>query len=494
MQEETVDLLVVGGGPAGLAAAAVGTRCGLHTVLVDERPTLGGQIYKQPGPGFRVRGAFRRGKEQQRAQRLFGALCASGAHVRPTTSLVAIRGTSAVCYNERSAETLLVHARQVVVAAGAHDRPVSFPGWTLPGVVSAGGAQSLVKTARVAIGERVAFVGSGPVALGFPAQLSASGIGVILVLEAGPPPDWRAVMRVLGAAPGNYSLLFDGLRYRMALAAARVPVRYRRIVVRVEGHERAEVLVHAAVDDDWRVVPGTEEEVAVDTVCVGYGFCPSDEALRLAGCEFDFDEDLGGPVVVRDLWGQTTVPGVLAAGDCTGVRGAVAAEAQGELAGLAAAQNLRVLKPGEALRIASPLMWRLARLERFRRTLLRLYRIGPGLYELAMHETVVCRCEEVTVGELLSALGATHDPDVLKAVTRVGMGLCQGRNCRRQVSTLLRTGGAKAHEPVRPGRPLLADTTPRPPLRPVPLGAVADETVLDGGLFFPTKEGAKGGL
>src|SRR6185295_17864439 len=115
-------------------------------------------------------------------------------------------------------------------------------------------------------------------------------------------PSPRDVARIAGAARGNAGLLRDAVRYRAGLARGRVPLRYRRAVVRAEGEGRVEAVVHARCDAEWRPVPGTEERIEVDTLCVGYGFFPSVELLRVAGCAFRYDEDLGGPVVVVDEW------------------------------------------------------------------------------------------------------------------------------------------------------------------------------------------------
>jgi hypothetical protein len=353
---------------------------------------------------------------------------------------------------------------------------VVFPGWTLPGVITAGGAQTLVKTQRVLPGRTIVFAGSGPLALAFPAQLRSYGANVTLVLEAGPAPGPRDVGRLLAAARGNTTLLRDAVAYRTKLLRERVPLRYGRIVVRAEGDGRVEEIVHAAADGDWRPVPGSEERVEADTLCVGYGFFPSVELLRLAGCDFAYDEDLGGPVVIRDGWLRTTAAGVSAAGDGTGVAGSYVAIDEGRLAALGVALDLGARSETEAAALATPIRLRLRRKERFRRALRRLHAVGPGIYELAEAETVVCRCEEVTVRELEGAVAATADVNVVKSLTRAGMGLCQGRNCQRQIAAAIARagGGTLAELPV---------ATPRAPVRPVPIGALADASLEDGGFF-----------
>jgi thioredoxin reductase len=469
------ELLVLGAGPAGLAAAATAAGHGLATLVLDERPAPGGQVYKQPGPGFVIRSPARLGRDYQRGLALAERARGSGAELRAGVAVAAIEGTSVVVADGPASYRL--QARRVLIAAGAHDRPVAFPGWTLPGVVTAGGAQALVKASRVVPGSRVAFAGSGPLALAFPAQLRHFGVNVALVLEAGPPPGPRAMLGLARAAAGNAELLRDAASYRWQLIRNRVPLRYRRIVVAAEGTDRVEAVVHAAVDADWRVLPGSQERTEVDTLCLGYGFVPSDELLRLAGCAFDYDEDLGGAVVQRDGWCRTTVPGVLAAGDVAGVRGALSAVEQGRLAALGAAADLGALTAAEAGRLAAPIRTRLARKERFRAALRPLYAVGPGVYELATAPTVVCRCEEVSRSQLEHAIAATSDVNVVKSYTRAGMGLCQGRNCRRQIAALVAaaTGVPLADVPM---------PTPRPPARPVALAALADDSIRDEGLFI----------
>lgn len=469
------DIVVVGGGPAGLAAAAEAAGAGLEVALVDERPTLGGQIFKQPGPGFRITDEAALGKDFRRGRRLIDEVEQSRATVLLRTAVVAIRGTSLVLVEDER-RTTTVAARHVIVAPGAHDRPVVFPGWTLPGVITAGGAQTLVKTQCVLPGEQVVFAGSGPLALAFPAQLVGYGVEVTLVLEAGPAPGPRALGRLVRAARGNTDLLRDAAAYRLRLLRASVPLRYRRIVVRAEGDGRVEQVTHAAADSTWHPIAGTEETTVADTLCVGYGFFPSTELLRLAGCAFSYDEDLGGPTVVRDEWLRTTVPGISAAGDGTGVTGSHVAVDEGRLAALGALLELGVIAPPTASDRAGSILTRLQRREAFRRALRPLHAVGTGIYGLARPETTVCRCEEATYATIDEAVSTTADVNVVKILTRAGMGMCQGRNCQRQIAAMI----ARRHGL---GLEQLPVSTARAPVRPVPIASVADATIGDTGLF-----------
>jgi NAD(P)H-nitrite reductase large subunit len=222
-------------------------------------------------------------------------------------------------------------------------------------------------------------------------------------------------------------------------------------------------------DADWRPAPGPERHFDVDTVVVGYGFVSSVELSRLAGCEHRYEPALGSWVPVRSRDLETTVPGVYAVGDGAGVAGSAVALAEGHLAGLAVAHRLGRLIGRELSRETARARGRLLHLAGFRRVMDELYRFGPGVHALADAETTLCRCEEVTVGEAVEAIGegATHVNEV-KAWTRVGMGRCQGRMCGPTLAQLVAEG--------RGGDVAAAGFfTPRPPAKPVPLAALAHD-------------------
>lgn len=475
IDDTTHDLLVVGGGPAGISAARAARLAGLSVVLVDERPSLGGQIFKQPGPGFTVPDPSALDRQGRFGRSLIASLDGLGVDVRLRTAVVAVEGRESVLVTDGKPATT-VRTDRTIVATGAHDRPVVFPGWTLPGVITAGGLQTLAKTQRVLPGRRMVFAGSGPVALAFPAQLAHYGAQIIEALESGPAPRLGDIVRLARAARGNVDLLRDAARYRALLLRHRVPLRYGRMVVRAEGDGRVERIVHAAVDTDWRVVPGTERAVEADVLCVGYGFVPSLELMRLLGCTFDHNESLGGAVVRRDAWLRTSVDGVYAAGDGTGVEGSYVAMDEGTVAGVAAALDAGRLDEPRALELVRSARHRLARRRTLTNATGRLYRVGAGIYELATDDTIVCRCEVVRRGVVAAAVDSTADINVVKAYTRAGMGPCQGKNCQRQIAAMIA---------ARHGRSVgdVALATPRMPLRPVPIASLADPGIESPGLF-----------
>lgn len=470
------DLVIVGGGPAGLSAAAEAAKHGLTVGLVDERATLGGQIYKQFGLGFVVKDESKLGRDYLIGRKLIRAGEHKNVRIFRGTTAVSIDGDRVIIATDGSAVETLV-GKRILIASGAHDRPVTFPGWTLPGVLTAGGAQTLVKTQRVIPGKKILFAGSGPLALAFPAQLKSYGANVILALEAARSPRFSDFVRLALAAPGNLRLLLDAVKYRWTLARYRVPMRYRRIIIKVGGKNRVEYAIHAKADKNWRPIAGTEERIEVDTVCIGYGFFPSIELLRLAGCTFTYSENLGGPTVIADKWGRSTIENVFAAGDGTGVEGVYVAIAKGEVAALRIAQDLGVLSESQVCELAETRFRRIDHKRKFQKVLLHMYRVGDGIYELADEQTVVCRCESVRRAQIDEAVDATSDVSVVKAYTRAGMGLCQGRNCHRQISALI----ARRHGMEIMDVPL---ATARFPVKPVSLGAVADDRIQDEKYFI----------
>jgi NAD(P)H-nitrite reductase large subunit len=234
-----------------------------------------------------------------------------------------------------------------------------------------------------------------------------------------------------------------------------------------------EEVVVARVDQHWRPVPGTARTLAVDAVSVGYGFVPSVELTRLAGCAHRYDPLLGGWVPVRGETMDTTVANVYAAGDCAGVAGSFVAIEEGRIAGLAAAQALGCLSADEAKRRMEPSRERLAGLTRLRGVLDEISVPRPGLYELATDDTIVCRCEEITLGEIKAALEAdVSNMNEVKRMTRMGMGSCQGRMCAPALQEIIARERGLSPADIEP-------LSPRPPIRPVPITALAGHTELD---------------
>jgi NADPH-dependent 2,4-dienoyl-CoA reductase/sulfur reductase-like enzyme len=402
------DLAVIGGGPAGLAAAGRAAEAGLRVVLLDAGVRPGGQYFRHgpgdPPPGLAGLLARTEGVERLAEHRVW--TIERTGHGFVVHALAGVR-------DERPAE---IAAGALVLATGAYDRQLPFPGWDLPGVMTAGGAQALLKGSLVTPGRTVVVAGTGPFLFPVATGLAAAGARVAGVFEANRPGIHTAA---LGSGPSHAR---EGAGYLAALV--RHGIRYRTgwAVVAAHADETGDALgsvTVTAVDRDWRPVPGTGRRIACDTLAVGYGFTPQAELALQVGCPTRTGLD-GSLVVEVDAAQRTGVSGVFAAGETTGVGGNALARVEGEVAGYAAAGRT---PPVSLLR-------RRRRLRAFARHLHAAYPVRPGWRDWLRDDTLVCRCEEVPYGRLAAAsgLGAT-DPRTAKLLTRAGMGWCQGRVC-----------------------------------------------------------------
>ncbi|WP_347350710.1 NAD(P)/FAD-dependent oxidoreductase [Intrasporangium sp.] len=467
------DLLVVGAGPAGLACAVtVLEHSPLSVTILDAGHGPGGQYWRQPGPAggpdalepaeladlhhdrATLAGLLRRveqgraqGRLQLRAQRHVWAVVPGGGGYAAHT-VDRSRGPGQVTGSTTA-------ARAVLVATGAYDRALPFPGWDLPGVLTAGGLQALLKSGGVTAGRRVAVGGSGPFLLPVAAGLARHGSTVVGVYEANRPGRWLREARAVARNPGK---LGEGAGYAATLLRHRVPVRTRRMVVAAHGADRVEAVTVAHVDRSGHPVPGSEQRVAVDAVGVGWGFTPQLDLAVTLGVELA-DDGAGTAVVAVDPGQRTSRPGVYAAGEVCGVGGAALAVAEGRLAGAAVVADLTDGEvPDRAVGLARRLV---ARQRAFAAAVRRAYPVPAGWADRLTADTVVCRCEEVPYGAVRAAIDdrGAHDARQVKQLTRAGMGWCQGRVCGYPAA-------------------LLSSGCPGPPVErlvaaPVPLGTLA---------------------
>ena len=442
---EDVEVLVVGGGAGGLTATAVAAEAGAQVVLVDERPALGGQYFKQP-----VSASLPDDPQFAGGRRLIERARAAGVRFVEGAVWTASLPLQVGVHGPEGARTF--RPRRLVVATGAFERALPVPGWTLPGVMTSGAAQTLLRSYGVVAGRRVLVAGNGPLNLQLACELRRAGAEVVAVAEAARHPTlqtWRSIATMAASGP---SLLRQGLGYLSELARHRVPVHWDRALVAVEQSRSG---LDATLSD------GSRHTVNVATM--GYGFLPSNELLRLLGCRHRFDSTRGQLMTERDADCRTSVPDVLAVGDCCGTGGALAAEAEGTIAGTAASGRPA---GAEVARARSAL----ARQRRFQAGLWRLFAAPRVGLAYARADTIVCRCEEVTLASVDGAItDGAASLGAIKRATRCGMGRCQGRYCGPLLAEHL-------HE--RLGRPLdeLAFFAPRPPIKPVPLSTIAEDT------------------
>ncbi len=464
MSSDTHDLVVIGAGPAGMAAAMTAVELGLKTVLLDEQPRPGGQIYRN-ATAIPPSIAARLGPELAHGQELAAAFLRCGAEMRPGTLAWDVTHDLLVSA-QQAGRSFQVRAPQLIAATGAIERPSPLPGWTLPGVMNAGAAQLLLKSAATVPAGRVALVGSGPLLLLVACQLLDAGVTVAAVVDTTPAANLRGALRHVPNALGAPDVLVKGLRLLVRLRRAGVPMFKTAAAPRIEGQGRVQALRFVA--------GGSEQRLDVDVVLLQHGVVPNTQFPRMMRVEHDWNEAQSAWQPRVDEWGQTSLAGLRIAGDGAGIAGALAAEAGGALAALGAAHALGRLSEHERDARAQPLRRALSRHLRVRPFLDALYRPPEWLASPA-DDTVVCRCEEVSAGRVreMAQLGC-QGPNQTKFFSRVGMGPCQGRMCGATVTQIL------AKELNRsPGE--IGAYRVRPPLKPVTFASFAalDETESD---------------
>ncbi len=418
------EVLVIGAGPGGIAAASAAAEKGCDVILLDDNALPGGQIWRG---GVAASQAKAGGGEDALKHRWIARLERSGAKVLGGHRVFDAQasGTLQALRQDRVGSTAVRFGFQhLILATGARERFLPFPGWTLPGVFGAGGLQALVKGGFSVKGKRVLVAGTGPLLLAVAAHLKAYGAKVVGVAEQAGISQLAPFGASLWSHPGK---ILQGIRYRAALMG--VPYRTGCWPVAAAGDGEGASLRSVTLFDGKR-----RWEEPCDLLACGFHLVPNTELAALLGCESR------GPFVKVDRQQRTSLPRVLCVGEPTGIAGLEAALVQGEIAGLACAGQ-----PTGALHR------RAAAEHAFALRLEQAFALRPQVLKLAAPETIVCRCEDVPLGKLTGHLGWTD----AKLQTRCGMGPCQGRICGPAVEALL------GWKPV----------SVRPPLFPVPLNA-----------------------
>jgi len=447
------DVAVLGGGPAGMAAATEAAQSRARVVMLEESPAPGGQVYRATPPGFQAKpDADRRAGDALRA-----ALAASGADIRTGCRVWGLGGGPLVPEGQAHAPFSLsalgadgvpftLQARALILCCGTHERIIPFPGWTLPGVIGLAAATILLKAQGILPGRRVVVAGAGPLLYAVAAKILAGGGSVAAVIDAATQGEWLRALPALAARP---DLLAQGIAWRAKLLTAGVPVLAGAQVTAAEGEK---LLSHVRVGD---------QIFQADALCIGHGLVPATEASRTYRARHVHRPEDGGWVPVLDAAQRTSVPFLYAAGDGAGVRGAAAAPAAGRLAARTALQDL-----GFPARTASEEDATLTRARRTGAAMARMMALRPAMIEAIPAETIICRCEGVTRASIEEAAAAGAGTiNQLKHFTRCGMGPCQGRMCGEAAGALLAAARGVSVADI-------GFATGRLPLRPVPMEAI----------------------
>jgi NADPH-dependent 2,4-dienoyl-CoA reductase/sulfur reductase-like enzyme len=461
----TPRVVVVGAGPAGVRAAQALVEAGVRPIVIDEGRRDGGQIYRRQPEGFTRTHATLYGSEAAKAQALHRDFDALRTQIdyRPETLAWNVTAGQLHTVHASSSATAALDFDALIVCAGATDRLMPVPGWNLAGCYSLGAAQIALKAQACAIGSRVVFMGSGPLLYLVAAQYVKAGAKVEAVLDTAPPLPTFAAMRGLLNRP---RLLVRGLALKATLRLTGVKLLNGVTPLRIEGTPEsgvAEVVIRDA--------RGAERAFMCDAVGLGWHLRAETQLADLARCEFAF-EPLSRQWLPRiDDCGRSSTRGVYLAGDSARILGADGAEAAGRLAALAALHDVDHAR-GRSLFAAehTPLTRTLATMNGFREGLAQAFPWPHAHAAVLPNDTVVCRCEAVTAGELRRSVFELGSQEVnrAKAFSRVGMGRCQGRYCAHAAAEIV---AAAASVPVQ----LVGRLRGQAPVKPLLMSAQEHE-------------------
>ena len=452
--------VIVGGGPAGMAAAIELARHGVRCTLLEEASRLGGVVYRGPlrdnvqldylGPRYSEALARLHGTFQEQSGLI---------DVRLNHRVVGAEGTRALVMldvNERLQE---VEYPQLLLAAGCHERSVPFPGWTLPGVILLGGLQLQIKSGVVKPQGPVVIAGTGPLLPLVACQLHTSGVNVAGVYEA---CAFGKIARESLALLNKPQLFLDGLSMLAYLKLHGIPMHYGWGVVEAQGEGELHAVTVAPYSSTWEPDLSRAERIAAQTLAVGYGFIPRTQLSQQMGLNHGFSDD-GYLRASANVWQQSSEPHVHLAGDMGGIRGGEAAMLAGRIAAVSILLQRDVLDSELALVRRDRYLSKLKSIVRFRAAVDRYTERGAGQTALPAADTVICRCEHATRADIDRALEqGVQDLASLKMRTRVSMGDCQGRMCVGYCTDRLREAT---------GRHDVGWLRPRFPVDPIPFSA-----------------------
>jgi NADPH-dependent 2,4-dienoyl-CoA reductase/sulfur reductase-like enzyme len=461
-------VIIVGSGLAGLAAADILSRYGLHILVIDDNAHLGGQLLRKLPQAAAAENRFEPDRLKRQGVRLAARIKKGNIQVLNGTQVLGIYPGHILLVADSRGHVSEYRADALILATGARERQLPFKGWTLPGVMSTGAAQILMKSSGILPGRKTLIGGCGPLMLVLAAEILANRGKILAVLDQS-----STVMKLkaVTAGPAIWPKLLEGATYLARLAAARVSMKQGVRIVEARGRNQLEEVVVAGVDADGRIIRGTERIYPIDTLAVGYGFSPNIELPQQAGCAIKYSKARGGWFVDVSEAMMTTVGDIYAVGEATGIAGAGKSFVEGRIAAWDILKKRSVVDRQTYESNAGPLMRRRSRQVQYGRFLNHLCRLQPGCYADIPDETVICRCEEITMGTIRSQLDNNFTTmNGIKKATRSGMGNCQGRTCGPILFDIL---SAHSHRPPDE----IGYTSARAPVKTVTLGALAKMTV-----------------
>ena len=455
---QKIDVVVLGAGPAGVAAATIASEQGADVVIIDENSSAGGQIYRAPPNEFQIHNSFKtqefhEGDNQRNILRNSKVRAYFNHRVWSISSDLVVSTVAPGVLKSW-------HPKALILANGALERIIPFPGWTLPGVMGLAACTVLLKSQYVLPGQSTVVAGCGPLLISVAYGIVKAGGNVSAIIDLSKKSDWIKVFPKMLSRP---DLLLQGMKWLVKLKKGGVKLYSGHTVTKAKQVSDLLRINIAPINSSGYILDSKYQKIVEgDCLAVGHGLIPSTEITRLLKANHKFDPLKGGWVPVIDEDFRTSIPNVYIAGDASGISGAFSAVHKGRIAGLAALRDLNIISFQEFEKNIKKDRNLLNKTEIFGKAASYLMRTRSELITTITPETIVCRCEDVyrsKIDEAISA-GAT-EINQLKAWTRCGMGPCQGRTCAEAVEAILTS--------VVGSRELAGQWTGRPPLRPVPI-------------------------
>lgn len=443
--------VIVGAGPAGIRAAQTLVSHGLRPTVLDESPSWGGQIYRQPSVHFKRTKKELYGFEAGRADSVHQAMAEILDRVDYHPDTLVWNAQDNQLDTLSSGKTSVSSYSHLILATGATDRVLPFEGWTLPGVYSLGAAQIALKAQGNSIGDRVVLMGTGPLLYLVAYQYVRAGANVVAVLDTSKRKSQVAATGSMLSLP---SVLLKGVYYIAWLRAHGVPLFEGINPIRASGHERVTGIV-------WEDDRGNHE-ISCDAIGFGYALRSETQLADILGCRFSFDRLQRAHLPERDECGRSSIDGVYLAGDGAGIMGADAAEKAGELVALTLISDAQpsLIQEKDRTRMKE-LQSELSRIKRFRLGLEQAFPFPQNWANQTPDDLMICRCEEISAGQIRQAVQVNGAIEInrVKALTRVGMGRCQSRMCAAAAAEIIadcagidisEVGRLRGQPPIKP--------------------------------------------
>jgi thioredoxin reductase len=461
-ERQTFECVIIGLGPAGMAAAVEMAQHFVNIAVIDIQSTPGGQIYRQLPAAFDLQNESFLGVRHAAGRDLIKKFSSSANLIRVFTDTLiwGVADTNEL-HCMREGRLFRIGFCKLVIAEGARERSIPFPGWTLPGVMTAGGLQKMIITQRLLPGKRFLLAGCGPLQIATAAKILEAGGKVLAIVEAS-----RIVkaFRILPHLIRHRLIAQESISYLLTILRKRVPLLDNYIPVVAKGQEHVEEVTISRLDDQGRPLAGTEKSFHIDILGLGFGVHPASRLTRMFKCAhgYDVNSKSWNPILDEEM--RSSMEHVRIVGDSARIGGADIAEIDGAMAGIYIASELGKISVGEKKSRLVMLQAKRAKLESYIRQLNTIFSPSDEWYSQLNDDTIICRCEWVKAKQINEAINCgCRDINEMKKRTRVAMGLCQGGTCEGIVTEMMRQKGIPLHE--------IGSLHIRPPASPIPLSA-----------------------